>query len=201
MFGKVNKTSKTVSVKEKKNEEKTIPAEQTTQHLAQYRQELIALVKKAAEDGEITRSEYKQLCELTQKSGISQLELNDMIRMELKQDLIAKIQLFVEDDGEVDDQEMRSLIYRAKEIGINKNELDTYVNEALAKYKKEDNENFRKKMRKVGVFFAVAATGAAAAFIGLQAQKNSSMVNASKLGNYKVSLSTITHASSKNQDN
>lgn len=182
------------------NKKSQVTPTSDTKSLAHYRKQLQLLVKKATEDGEITKTEYDQLRELTEKADISDSELNEMIRVEFKKDLIAKVQLFVEDDGKVDKNEMKVLVHRANEIGISDDQLNSYINEALAKYDIERKKRFREKIHKIGISVAVAAAASAVAFVGVQVQKNKILVNASKQGNYKINLSTITHASRKNQD-
>lgn len=189
MFDFFENTPQLLPVKVKKEEAKLVPLISDPILLAKKRQELQNLVKKAAEDGEITSMEYKELLELTEQVGVNNSELNEMIRVEYKKKLISRVQLFAE-DGDIDESEMKLLLSCANEIGLSKDELNMYINEALSNYDIEK----KKKFRKVCVSLAVAAVGTAAAVIGLKFQHNKAMLAAAQLGNMKVSLSSITNS-------
>ncbi len=210
MFEIFNKTSQLLPVKVNKNEEKLVPTVSDPQLLSQKRSELRDIVRKAAEDGEITKLEYDELCDLTTQVGINNFELNEMIRTEYKKTLNEKIKLFVEDDGIVDESEMKNLMSRAKEIGVGEAELKIQISEAVSKYtmeqkriqeekRKVNKANFTEKVQKLGKFLLVAGAATAAAYVGLKAQSNRANNLAAMNGNYKVSLSTVMHKSAKNQ--
>ncbi len=210
MFEIFNKTSQLLPVKVNKNEEKLVPTVSDPQLLSQKRSELRDIVRKAAEDGEITKLEYDELCDLTAQVGVNNFELNEMIRSEYKKNLNEKIKLFVEDDGIVDESEMKNLISRAKEIGVGEAELKIQISEAVSKYtmeqkriqeekRKVNKANFTEKVQKLGKFLLVAGAATAAAYVGLKAQSNRANNLAAMNGNYKVSLSTVMHKSAKNQ--
>ena len=127
-----------------------------------------------------------------------------------KKTLNEKIKLFVEDDGIVDESEMKNLISRAKEIGVGEAELKIQISEAVSKYtmeqkriqeekRKVNKANFTEKVQKLGKFLLVAGAATAAAYVGLKAQSNRANNLAAMNGNYKVSLSTVMHKSAKNQ--
>ena len=103
MFELFDKTKQLLPVRVSKNEAKIAPTITDPQLLTQKRRELTDLVRKAAEDGEITKLEYDELQELTMQVGINNYELNEMIRSEYKKALKTKVDLFVEDDGRVDE--------------------------------------------------------------------------------------------------
>ena len=187
MFDFFDNTPQLLPVKVKKEEAKLVPLISDPTLLAKKRQELQGLVKKATEDGEITSTEYKELLELTTQVGVNNSELNEMIKIEYKKALTARVQLFAE-DGKIDEDEMKLLLRRAKEIGMSKEELNTSINEALSKY----NIEMKKKIRKVCIAVATVAVGTAAAVIGLNFQKNKTMLTMAQKGNLKVSLSSIT---------
>ena len=84
MFELFNKKSQLLPVKVNKNEDKLVPTISDPQLLSQKRRELTDLVRKAAEDGEITKLEYDELCDLTAQVGVNNFELNEMIRSEYK---------------------------------------------------------------------------------------------------------------------
>lgn len=210
MFEIFNKTSQLLPVKVNKNEDKLVPTISDPQLLSQKRRELTDLVRKAAEDGEITKLEYDELCDLTAQVGVNNFELNEMIRSEYKKTLNEKIKLFVEDDGIVDESEMKNLMSRAKEIGVGEAELKIQISEAVSKYtmeqkriqeekRKVNKANFTEKVQKLGKFLLVAGAATAAAYVGLKAQSNRANNLAAMNGNYKVSLSTVMHKSAKNQ--
>lgn len=210
MFELFNKKSQLLPVKVNKNEDKLVPTTSDPQLLSQKRRELTDLVRKAAEDGEITKLEYDELCDLTAQVGVNNFELNEMIRSEYKKTLNEKIKLFVEDDGIVDESEMKNLISRAKEIGVGEAELKIQISEAVSKYtmeqkriqeekRKVNKANFTEKVQKLGKFLLVAGAATAAAYVGLKAQSNRANNLAAMNGNYKVSLSTVMHKSAKNQ--
>lgn len=210
MFEIFNKTSQLLPVKVNKNEEKLVPTVSDPQLLSQKRSELRDIVRKAAEDGEITKLEYDELCDLTTQVGINNFELNEMIRSEYKKTLNEKIKLFVEDDGIVDESEMKNLMSRAKEIGVGEAELKIQISEAVSIYtmeqkriqeekRKVNKANFTEKVQKLGKFLLVAGAATAAAYVGLKAQSNRANNLAAMNGNYKVSLSTVMHKSAKNQ--
>lgn len=210
MFELFNKKSQLLPVKVNKNEDKLVPTISDPQLLSQKRRELTDLVRKAAEDGEITKLEYDELCDLTAQVGVNNFELNEMIRSEYKKNLNEKIKLFVEDDGIVDESEMKNLISRAKEIGVGEAELKIQISEAVSKYtmeqkriqeekRKVNKANFTEKVQKLGKFLLVAGAATAAAYVGLKAQSNRANNLAAMNGNYKVSLSTVMHKSAKNQ--
>jgi len=210
MFEIFNKTSQLLPVKVNKNEEKLVPTVSDPQLLSQKRSELRDIVRKAAEDGEITKLEYDELCDLTAQVGVNNFELNEMIRSEYKKTLNEKIKLFVEDDGIVDESEMKNLMSRAKEIGVGEAELKIQISEAVSKYtmeqkriqeekRKVNKANFTEKVQKLGKFLLVAGAATAAAYVGLKAQSNRANNLAAMNGNYKVSLSTVMHKSAKNQ--
>ncbi len=210
MFELFNKKSQLLPVKVNKNEDKLVPTISDPQLLSQKRRELTDLVRKAAEDGEITKLEYDELCDLTAQVGVNNFELNEMIRSEYKKTLNEKIKLFVEDDGIVDESEMKNLISRAKEIGVGEAELKIQISEAVSKYtmeqkriqeekRKVNKANFTEKVQKLGKFLLVAGAATAAAYVGLKAQSNRANNLAAMNGNYKVSLSTVMHKSAKNQ--
>lgn len=210
MFELFNKTSQHLPVKVTKNEEKLVPTISDSQLLAQKRSELIDLVKKAAEDGEITKLEYDELCELTTQVGVNNFELNEMIRSEYKKALNEKIKLFVEDDGIVDGAEMKNLMSRAKEIGVSEAELKIQISEAVSKYtmehkriqaeqRKVNKAKIAEKVQKLGKILLTVGTATAVAYVGLKAQSNRANNLAAKSGNYKVSLSTVMHKSAKDQ--
>lgn len=217
MFEIFNKTSQLLPVKVNKNEEKLAPTVSDPQLLSQKRRELRDIVRKAAEDGEITKLEYDELCDLTTQVGINNFELNEMIRSEYKKNLNEKIKLFVEDDGVVDEIEMRNLISRAKEIGISEQELKIQISEAISNYTleqkriqtekmkamkekaKESTAKFAEKAQKLGKFLLAAGIATAVAYVGLKAQKQQANNIAAKQGNYKVSLSTVMHKSARDQ--
>lgn len=210
MFELFNKKSQLLPVKVNKNEDKLVPTISDPQLLSQKRRELTDLVRKAAEDGEITKLEYDELCDLTAQVGVNNFELNEMIRSEYKKTLNKKIKLFVEDDGIVDESEMKNLMSRAKEIGVGEAELKIQISEAVSKYtmeqkriqeekRKVNKANFTEKVQKLGKFLLVAGAATAAAYVGLKAQSNRANNLAAMNGNYKVSLSTVMHKSAKNQ--
>lgn len=210
MFELFNKKSQLLPVKVNKNEDKLVPTISDPQLLSQKRRELTDLVRKAAEDGEITKLEYDELCDLTAQVGVNNFELNEMIRSEYKKTLNEKIKLFVEDDGIVDESEMKNLISRAKEIGVGEAELKIQISEAVSKYtmeqkriqeekRKVNKANFTEKVQKLGKFLLFAGAATAAAYVGLKAQSNRANNLAAMNGNYKVSLSTVMHKSAKNQ--
>lgn len=210
MFELFNKKSQLLPVKVNKNEDKLAPTISDPQLLSQKRRELTDLVRKAAEDGEITKLEYDELCDLTAQVGVNNFELNEMIRSEYKKTLNEKIKLFVEDDGIVDESEMKNLMSRAKEIGVGEAELKIQISEAVSKYtmeqkriqeekRKVNKANFTEKVQKLGKFLLVAGAATAAAYVGLKAQSNRANNLAAMNGNYKVSLSTVMHKSAKNQ--
>lgn len=217
MFEIFNKTSQLLPVKVNKNEDKLVPTISDPQLLSQKRRELTDLVRKAAEDGEITKLEYDELCDLTAQVGVNNFELNEMIRSEYKKSLNEKIKLFVEDDGVVDEIEMRNLISRAKEIGVSEQELKIQISEAISNYTleqkriqtekmkvmkvkaKESTAKFAEKAQKLGKLLLAAGVASAVAYVGLKAQKQQVNNIAAKQGNYKVSLSTVMHKSAKNQ--
>ena len=210
MFELFNKKSQLLPVKVNKNEDKLVPTISDPQLLNQKRRELTDLVRKAAEDGEITKLEYDELCDLTAQVGVNNFELNEMIRNEYKKALNEKIKLFVEDDGIVDESEMKNLMSRAKEIGVGEAELKIQISEAVSKYtmeqkriqeekRKVNKANFTEKVQKLGKFLLVAGAATAAAYVGLKAQSNRANNLAAMNGNYKVSLSTVMHKSAKNQ--
>lgn len=210
MFEIFNKTSQLLPVKVNKNEDKLVPTISDPQLLSQKRRELTDLVRKAAEDGEITKLEYDELCDLTAQVGVNNFELNEMIRSEYKKTLNEKIKLFVEDDGIVDESEMKNLMSRAKEIGVGEAELKIQISEAVSKYtmeqkriqeekRKVNKAYFTEKVQKSGKFLLVAGAATAAAYVGLKAQSNRANNLAAMNGNYKVSLSTVMHKSAKNQ--
>lgn len=210
MFELFNKKSQLLPVKVNKNEDKLVPTISDPQLLSQKRRELTDLVRKAAEDGEITKLEYDELCDLTAQVGVNNFELNEMIRSEYKKTLNEKIKLFVEDDGIVDESEMKNLISRAKEIGVGEAELKIQISEAVSKYtmeqkriqeekRKVNKVNFTEKVQKLRKFLLVAGAATAAAYVGLKAQSNRANNLAAMNGNYKVSLSTVMHKSAKNQ--
>ena len=210
MFELFNKKSQLLPVKVNKNEDKLVPTISDPQLLSQKRRELTDLVRKAAEDGEITKLEYDELCDLTAQVGVNNFELNEMIRSEYKKTLNEKIKLFVEDDGIVDESEMKNLISRAKEIGVGEAELKIQISEAVSKYtmeqkriqeekRKVNKANFTEMVQKLGKFLLVAGAATAAAYVGLKAQSNRANNLAAMNGNYKVSLSTVMHKSAKNQ--
>ncbi len=210
MFELFNKKSQLLPVKVNKNEDKLVPTISDPQLLSQKRRELTDLVRKAAEDGEITKLEYDELCDLTAQVGVNNFELNEMIRSEYKKTLNEKIKLFVEDDGIVDESEMKNLMSRAKEIGVGEAELKIQISEAVSKYtmeqkriqeekRKVNKANFTEKVQKLGKFLLVAGAATAAAYVGLKAQSNRANNLAAMNGNYKVSLSTVMHKSAKNQ--
>ena len=217
MFELFNKKSQLLPVKVNKNEDKLVPTISDPQLLSQKRRELTDLVRKAAEDGEITKLEYDELCDLTAQVGVNNFELNEMIRSEYKKTLNEKIKLFVEDDGVVDEIEMRNLISRAKEIGVSEQELKIQISEAISNYTleqkriqtekmkvmkakaKESTAKFAEKAQKLGKLLLAAGVASAVAYVGLKAQKQQVNNIAAKQGNYKVSLSTVMHKSAKNQ--
>ena len=210
MFELFNKSAQLLPVKVTKDEEQLVPTITDPQLLAQKRKELNELVRKAAEDGVITKVEYDELCELTVQVGVNNFELNEMIRAEYKNALKDKVQLFVEDDGEVDETEMKNLTSRAKEIGVSQAELKTLISEAMSKYKleqqkkdaekwKESKAKFAEKASRFGKILLAAGAATAAAYVGLKAQSNRANNLAAQQGNYKVTLSTIMHKSSKDQ--
>jgi methyl coenzyme M reductase subunit C-like uncharacterized protein (methanogenesis marker protein 7) len=217
MFEIFNKTSQLLPVKVNKNEEKLVPTVSDPQLLSQKRSELRDIVRKAAEDGEITKLEYDELCDLTTQVGINNFELNEMIRSEYKKSLNEKIKLFVEDDGVVDEIEMRNLISRAKEIGVSEQELKIQISEAISNYTleqkriqtekmkvmkvkaKESTAKFAEKAQKLGKLLLAAGVATAVAYVGLKAQKQQVNNIAAKQGNYKVSLSTVMHKSARDQ--
>ncbi len=210
MFELFNKKSQLLPVKVNKNEDKLVPTISDPQLLSQKRRELTDLVRKAAEDGEITKLEYDELCDLTAQVGVNNFELNEMIRSEYKKTLNEKIKLFVEDDGIVDESEMKNLMSRAKEIGVGEAELKIQISEAVSKYtmeqkriqeekRKVNKVNFTEKVQKLRKFLLVAGAATAAAYVGLKAQSNRANNLAAMNGNYKVSLSTVMHKSAKNQ--
>ena len=217
MFELFDKTKQLLPVRVSKNEAKIAPTITDPQLLTQKRRELTDLVRKAAEDGEITKLEYDELQELTMQVGINNYELNEMIRSEYKKALKTKVDLFVEDDGRVDETEMKNLMCRAKEIGVSEDELKTIISESLSKYKmeqqklreeqqklykakaKEITSNVAEKANKLGKLLLAAGAVAAVAYVGLKAQSNRANNLAAKNGNYKVSLSTVMHKSAKNQ--
>ncbi len=135
MFELFNKSAQLLPVKVSKNEDKIAPTISDPQLLAQKRNELKELVRKAAEDGEITQMEYDELCELTVQVGINDFELNEMVRAEYKKALVKKVKLFVGDDGKVDESEMKDLMFRAKEIGVGVEDLKSCIQEAVTQYK------------------------------------------------------------------
>lgn len=210
MFELFNKKSQLLPVKVNKNEDKLVPTISDPQLLSQKRRELTDLVRKAAEDGEITKLEYDELCDLTAQVGVNNFELNEMIRSEYKKTLNEKIKLFVEDDGIVDESEMKNLMSRAKEIGVGEAELKIQISEAVSKYtmeqkriqeekRKVNKANFTEKVQKLGKFLLFAGAATAAAYVGLKAQSNRANNLAAMNGNYKVSLSTVMHKSAKKQ--
>ena len=216
-MGLFNKSAQLLPVKVSKNEDKMVPTISDPQLLAQKRSKLKELVKKAAEDGEITKMEYDELCELTVQVGVNNYELNEMIRTEYKKNLRSKIDLFVADDGRVDETEMENLMCLAKEIGVKEEELNTIISESLSKYKleqqklraeqlklstakaKEITTNVAEKAKKLGKILLAAGAVAAVAYVGLKAQSNMANNIAARQGNYKVSLTTVMHKSAKNQ--
>lgn len=217
MFEIFNKTSQLLPVKVNKNEEKLAPTVSDPQLLSQKRRELRDIVKKAAEDGEITKLEYDELCDLTAQVGINNFELNEMIRSEYKKALNEKIKLFVEDDGVVDEIEMRNLVSRAKEIGVSEQELKIQISEAISNYTleqkriqtekmkvmkgkaRENTAKFAEKAQKLGKLLLAAGVATAVAYVGLKAQKQQANNIAAKQGNYKVSISTVMHKSARDQ--
>lgn len=210
MFEIFNKSAQLLPVKVTKNEDKLVPTISDPQLLAQKRNELNDLVRKAAEDGEITKLEYDELCELTVQVGVNNYELNEMIRAEYKKALKDKVRLFVEDDGRIDDTEMKNLMSRAKVIGVSEAELKILISEFLSKYKleqekkdaekwKESKAKFAEKASRFGKLLLAAGVAAGAAYVGLKAQSNKANNIAAKQGNYKVSLTTVMHKSAKNQ--
>jgi len=228
MFELFNKSAQLLPVKVAKDEEQLVPTISDPQLLAQKRKELNELVRKAAEDGEITKLEYDELCELTVQVGVNNYELNEMIRTEYKKALKTKVDFFVRDDGQVDETEMKNLMCRAKEIGVGEQELKAIISESLSKYKleqkkiqaekdrlrkqiqaekdklraekrKESKANFAEKASKLGKILLAAGVAAGAAYVGLKAQSNRANNLAAMNGNYKVSLSTVMHKSAKNQ--
>lgn len=210
MFELFDKTKQLLPVKVTKNDDKLVPTISDPQLLTQKRRELTDLVRKAAEDGEITKLEYDELCELTVQVGVNNYELNEMIRAEYKKALRDKVQLFVEDDGRIDETEMKNLMCRAKEIGVSEQELKTIISESLSKYKmeqqkidaekwKESKAKFAEKTSRFGKILLAAGVATAAAYVGLKAQSNRANNLAAMNGNYKVSLTTVMHKSAKNQ--
>ena len=191
MFNLLDKTKQTLPVKVNNKEENLDSIISDPALLEQDQQQLQDLVRTAAEDGEITKAEYEELCKLTVKLGVSNYDLNEMIRMEYKKNLIAKVKLFVEDDGEIDGKEMKALLYRSQKAGVGKEELNSYINEALANYNIERKKNLREKLHKIGISVAVAAVGVAAAYVGLKVQDNKTKFAAAQQGNLKVNLDTI----------
>ena len=123
----------------------------------------------------------------------------------------------MEDDGVVDEIEMRNLISRAKEIGVSEQELKIQISEAISNYTleqkriqtekmkvmkvkaKESTAKFAEKAQKLGKLLLAAGVATAVAYVGLKAQKQQVNNIAAKQGNYKVSLSTVMHKSSKKQ--
>ena len=227
-MGLFNKSAQLLPVKVSKNEERLVPTSSDPQMLSQKRKELSDLVRKAAEDGEITKIEYDELCELTVQVGVNNFELNEMIRAEYKKALKDKVQLFVEDDGKVDETEIKNLMCLAKEIGVGEAELKTLISESLSKYKLEQQKireerkkinkakakeittnvaektkvittNVAEKANKLGKLLLVAGAFATVAYVGLKAQKQQVNNIAAKQGNYKVSITTVMHKSAKNQ--
>ena len=184
MFDFFDNTPQLLPVKVKKEEAKLVPLISDPALLAKKRQELQSLVKKATEDGEITSMEYQELLELTTQVGVNNSELNEMIKIEYKKALIARIQLFAE-DGNIDEDEMRVLLKRAKEIGMSKEELNTSINEALSKYSIE----MKKKFRNVCIAVAGIATVAATAVLATAIR-----------GNMNISLSSITKRTLQSKD-
>ena len=210
MFELFNKSAQLLPVKVTKSENQLVPTISDPQLLTQKRNELNDLVRKAAEDGEITKLEYDELCELTVQVGVNNYELNEMIRAEYKKALKDKVRLFVEDDGRIDDTEMKNLMSRAKEIGVSEAELKILISEFLSKYKleqekkdaekwKESKAKFAEKASRFGKLLLAAGVAAGAAYVGLKAQSNKANNIAAAMGNYKVSLSTVMHKSAKNQ--
>lgn len=226
MFELFNKSAQLLPVKVSKNEDKIAPTISDPQLLAQKRNELKELVRKAAEDGEITQMEYDELCELTVQVGINDFELNEMVRAEYKKALVKKVKLFVGDDGKVDESEMKDLMFRAKEIGVGVEDLKSCIQEAVTQYKiqyeieekkrraakekrlaeqrKEKAEQRKENMKKIGdraaklgkILLGVGVA-AGAAYVGLKVQSNRANNLAAMNGTYKVSLSTVMHKSAK----
>lgn len=217
MFELFNKTKQFLPEKVSKNEEKIAPTITDPQLLAQKRKELSELVRKAAEDGEITSIEYDELRELTVQVGVNNYELNELIRSEYKKALIAKVKRFVMDDGGVSDNEMQILMNRAKELDVSEESLNEYIQEAITQYDREEErrraerkkanaplreerrQKFGEKVAKLGKIVAIAGAAVGAAAVFLKAQETSVNRTAAKNGNYKVSLTTVMHKSAKNQ--
>lgn len=207
MFELFKKSAQLIPVKVSKNEEKLVPTISDPQLLSQKRKELIELVQKAAADGEISKVEYDELCDLTVQVGVNNYELNEMIRSEYKNHLKAKIRLYVEDDGYVDDTEMKNLLLQAKEIGMGEEELKGLISESVSKYeleqaklRAEGKAKFAEKARKLGTILLTVGAVAGLAYVGLKAQKQQTNNIAAKQGNYKVSLTTVMHKSAKTND-
>jgi len=211
MFELFNKTVQLLPVKVSEKEAKITPLISDPQLLSQKRLELQDLIKKAVVDGEITTIEYDEIQELTKQVGVNNFELNEMIKIEFKNELKSKIQLFVEDDGIIDKSEMTALLNRAKTIGLSKQDLNMYINEALSKYEKEENkrkeeenkrkeEEYQRQKEKTNTFLKIAAGVLGVAAIALGATAGKTVLTTAQQGNLKLSFSSSNNNTTKRED-
>lgn len=177
MFDFLKSEKDILPVAVEQNEALIMPSITDPKQLQKKREELLKLISAASADGYISQIEYQQMADLMQQVGVNNTQLAEMIREEYKKQLKQKVQLFA-DDGEVDKNEMKTLLTRASEIGMTREELNLCINEALSNYKEA-----RRKKIMAGVIAAgatVIAVGGAATAVLLHAD-------------LKINFSTILH--------
>lgn len=141
-----------------------VPLITDPEELKKKREELCAMVKTFAEDGKISAVEYHEMHDLAVQTGISDAEIEAMVRDEFCGQLKRQIRLFAK-DGDLDEEELAAIIRRAKEIGMTKGEVEILVNEALSNQKEEDAKRFKRVAGiALGVAFAVAGAAGAVLF-------------------------------------
>ena len=163
MFDLFKKKQDILPVKVEKEQEPLVPLISDPEELKKKKAELCAMVKSAAEDGKISSFEYHEMHDLAMQVGVSDAEIEDMVRDEFRGQLKQQIILFAK-DGKVDEEELTAIMHRAKEIGMTKGEVELLINEALSKQEEKDAKQF-KKVVGIALGMAFAAAGVAGAIL------------------------------------
>lgn len=158
-----------VDIEKMENVEQLVPSITDPLLLKEKRGELSAMIKRFAEDGNITVIEYQEMHDLAVQIGVNDAQIELMVKDEFKEQLKKQIKLFAS-DCKIDRKELSAIMCRAKDIGMSKGEVEIVINEALsaqreiyAKQKKIQSEKDAKEFSKnlkiaLGVAFGTVVT-------------------------------------------
>lgn len=147
--------------------------------LEKKRTELVELIHKAASDGIITPIEDAEISQLAVQVGVNKTGIKKMINAEFASQLKAQIELFA-NDGEFDDNEMKAIKKRAKEIDVSDREIAMMIAEALSHHKEEVKKKVTAALTAFGI--GVLAVGAVVGNV---------LMEVSSKGNLKIT--TVQH--------